>query len=159
LRLSIPLANTGVALETSGSFAVQIIHLDPAPMRERARLSVSRLKNQTSDMREMTMNRFTHADQGRRHRHAGCRLLRVTCQEFIVVALVCAVFLFQLRSALVAIVCLPLGVLIAFIIMYYQGMNANIMSLGGIAIAIGAMVDAVVVNALFQREVRNAVRQ
>jgi len=66
-------------------------------------------------------------------------------EEFIVVALVCAVFLFHLRSALVAIVSLPLGVLAAFIIMSYQGVNANIMSLGGIAIAIGAMVDAAVV--------------
>ena len=60
-------------------------------------------------------------------------------------ALVCAVFLFHLRSALVAIVTLPLGMLAAFIVMHYQGVNANIMSLGGIAIAIGAMVDAAVV--------------
>ncbi len=66
-------------------------------------------------------------------------------EEFIVVALVCALFLFHLRSALVAIVTLPLGVLGAFIVMRYQGVNANIMSLGGIAIAIGAMVDAAVV--------------
>src|ERR1043166_8565368 len=66
-------------------------------------------------------------------------------EEFIVVALVCIVFLFHLRSAFVAIVSLPLGVLIAFIVMYYQGVNANIMSLGGIAIAIGAMGDAAVV--------------
>ena len=66
-------------------------------------------------------------------------------EEFIVVALVCLVFLFHLRSAFVAIVSLPLGVLIAFIIMHHQGVNANIMSLGGIAIAIGAMVDAAVV--------------
>lgn len=66
-------------------------------------------------------------------------------EEFVVVALVCAVFLFHLRSALVAIVTLPLGILIAFIIMYYQGINANILSLGGIAIAVGAMVDAAVV--------------
>jgi Cu(I)/Ag(I) efflux system membrane protein CusA/SilA len=66
-------------------------------------------------------------------------------EEFIVVALVCVVFLFHLRSAFVAIVSLPLGVLMAFIVMYYQGVNANIMSLGGIAIAIGAMVDAAVV--------------
>ena len=66
-------------------------------------------------------------------------------EEFIVVALVCVAFLFHLRSAFVAIVSLPLGVLIAFIVMYYQGVNANIMSLGGIAIAIGAMVDAAVV--------------
>ena len=66
-------------------------------------------------------------------------------EEFAVVALVCFLFLFHLRSALVAIVSLPLGILAAFIVMYYQGVNANIMSLGGIAIAIGAMVDAAVV--------------
>ena len=66
-------------------------------------------------------------------------------EEFIVVAVVCFVFLFHLRSALVAIVSLPLGILAAFIVMHYQGVNANIMSLGGIAIAIGAMVDAAVV--------------
>ncbi|ASU39429.1 CusA/CzcA family heavy metal efflux RND transporter [Herbaspirillum sp. meg3] len=66
-------------------------------------------------------------------------------EEFIVVAVVCGLFLWHLRSALVAIVSLPLGVMIAFIVMRYQGVNANIMSLGGIAIAIGAMVDAAVV--------------
>ena len=66
-------------------------------------------------------------------------------EEFVVVAVVCAVFLFHLRSALVAIVSLPLGVLMAFIVMNQQGVNANIMSLGGIAIAVGAMVDAAVV--------------
>jgi len=66
-------------------------------------------------------------------------------EEFIVVTLVCALFLFHLRSALVAIVSLPLGILAAFAVMNWQGMNANIMSLGGIAIAIGAMVDAAVV--------------
>ncbi|MCO6057851.1 efflux RND transporter permease subunit [Pseudomonas sp. MOB-449] len=66
-------------------------------------------------------------------------------EEFIVVALVCGMFLWHLRSSLVAIISLPIGVLIAFIVMRYQGINANIMSLGGIAIAIGAMVDAAVV--------------
>ncbi|ABF11895.1 efflux RND transporter permease subunit [Cupriavidus metallidurans] len=66
-------------------------------------------------------------------------------EEFVVVALVCLIFLFHLRSALVAIVSLPLGVLAAFLVMRYQGVNANIMSLGGIAIAVGAMVDAAVV--------------
>ncbi|MBI5751584.1 MAG: efflux RND transporter permease subunit [Hydrogenophilales bacterium] len=66
-------------------------------------------------------------------------------EEFIVVALVCGLFLWHLRSALVAIVALPLGVLISFIVMPQQGVNANIMSLGGIAIAIGAMVDAAIV--------------
>ncbi|MEJ2140912.1 MAG: efflux RND transporter permease subunit [Gammaproteobacteria bacterium] len=66
-------------------------------------------------------------------------------QEFIVVALVCLLFLFHIRSAFVAIVTLPLGILTAFIVMHWQGINANIMSLGGIAIAIGAMVDAAIV--------------
>ncbi|HDY98581.1 MAG TPA: efflux RND transporter permease subunit [Pseudomonas sabulinigri] len=66
-------------------------------------------------------------------------------EEFIVVALVCVLFLWHLRSSLVAIVSLPIGILIAFIIMQRQGVNANIMSLGGIAIAIGAMVDAAIV--------------
>ncbi|UXI66316.1 efflux RND transporter permease subunit [Tahibacter amnicola] len=66
-------------------------------------------------------------------------------EEFLVVALACALFLFHVRSAIVAIVALPLGVLAAFGIMRLQGINANIMSLGGIAIAIGAMVDAAVV--------------
>ena len=66
-------------------------------------------------------------------------------EEFIVVALVCAIFLFHLRSALVAVVALPVGVLAAFIVMHWQGVNANIMSLGGIAIAIGAMVDGAIV--------------
>ena len=66
-------------------------------------------------------------------------------EEFVVVALVCLIFLWHLRSSLVAIITLPLGILIAFIVMRHQGINANIMSLGGIAIAIGAMVDAAVV--------------
>ncbi len=66
-------------------------------------------------------------------------------EEFIVVSLICGVFLFHFRSSLVAIVSLPLGILVAFIIMWWQGLNANIMSLSGIAIAIGAMVDGAIV--------------
>ena len=66
-------------------------------------------------------------------------------EEFIVVALVCLLFLWHARSALVAVVTLPMGVLAAFLVMRFQGVNANIMSLGGIAIAVGAMVDAAVV--------------
>ena len=66
-------------------------------------------------------------------------------EEFIVVALVCVVFLFHIRSSLVAIVSLPVGILVAFIVMHAQGLNANIMSLGGIAIAIGAMIDGAIV--------------
>jgi len=66
-------------------------------------------------------------------------------EEFLVVALVCGLFLWHARSALVAILTLPLGVLAAFLVMRVQGVDANIMSLGGIAIAVGAMVDAAVV--------------
>jgi len=66
-------------------------------------------------------------------------------EEFIVVAVVCAIFLFHLRSALVAVVALPVGVLTAFVVMHWQGVSANILSLGGIAVAIGAMTDASVV--------------
>ena len=66
-------------------------------------------------------------------------------EEFIVVALVCAIFLWHVRSALVAVITLPLGLALAFIAMHFPGLNANIMSLGGIAIAVGAMVDAAIV--------------
>ena len=66
-------------------------------------------------------------------------------EEFLVVILICAAFLFHLRSSLVVIVSLPVGILAAFVVMNYQGINANIMSLGGIAIAIGAMVDGAIV--------------
>ena len=66
-------------------------------------------------------------------------------EEFIVVVLVCLAFLFHLRSSLVVIITLPIAILVAFIIMNIQGVNANIMSLGGIAIAIGAMVDGAIV--------------
>lgn len=66
-------------------------------------------------------------------------------EELAVVAIVCIVFLFHLRSSLVAIISLPLGILVSFIVMYFQGINANIMSLGGIAIAIGAMTDGAIV--------------
>ncbi|MCD8523425.1 MAG: CusA/CzcA family heavy metal efflux RND transporter [Saccharospirillaceae bacterium] len=66
-------------------------------------------------------------------------------EEFVVVAIVCALFLFHLRSSLVIVLSLPLGILAAFVLMKWQGINANIMSLGGIAIAIGAMVDGAIV--------------
>lgn len=66
-------------------------------------------------------------------------------EETIVVAIVCLVFLLHIRSAFVAIFTLPVGILMAFIVMNQQGLNANIMSLGGIAIAIGAMIDAAIV--------------
>ncbi len=66
-------------------------------------------------------------------------------EEIIVISLVCILFLFHFRSALVAIIMLPLGVMAALIIMYFQGLNSNIMSLGGIAIAMGAMVDSAII--------------
>ena len=76
---------------------------------------------------------------------AAAHLSRKLIEEFIVVAVVCLLFLWHLRSALVAIITLPVGLLCAFIVMHLQGINANIMSLGGIAIAVGAMVDAAIV--------------
>jgi Cu(I)/Ag(I) efflux system membrane protein CusA/SilA len=72
-------------------------------------------------------------------------LKRTLIEEAIIVALVCIVFLMHVRSALVAILMLPVGVLIAFIAMRSLGLNSNLMSLGGIAIAIGAMIDAAIV--------------
>jgi Cu(I)/Ag(I) efflux system membrane protein CusA/SilA len=66
-------------------------------------------------------------------------------EELLLVALVCMVFLFHVRSSLVAVISLPVGILVAFTVMYWQGLNANIMSLGGIAIAIGAMIDGAIV--------------
>ncbi len=66
-------------------------------------------------------------------------------EEFVVVALVCMAFLFHIRSSLVAVISLPVGILTAFIVMHAQGINANIMSLGGIAIAVGAMIDGAIV--------------
>src|SRR5439155_13171279 len=72
-------------------------------------------------------------------------LRRTLIEESFIVALVCVVFLLHVRSALVAIITLPLGVLIAYLCMHLLGLSSNIMSLGGIAIAIGAMVDAAIV--------------
>ncbi|OEF59234.1 cation transporter, partial [Enterovibrio norvegicus] len=72
-------------------------------------------------------------------------LWKKLAEEFIVVALVCALFLFHIRSSLIIAISLPIGILSAFIVMHWQGINANIMSLGGIAIAIGAMVDGAIV--------------
>ena len=77
--------------------------------------------------------------------HAISNLREKLLEEFLVVALVCGIFLFHFRSSLVAITSLPVGILMAFIVMRWQGLNANIMSLGGIAIAIGAMVDGAIV--------------
>ncbi len=72
-------------------------------------------------------------------------LWRTLGKELVLVGIICALFLFHLRSALVAVIALPVGILLAFVLIYLQGMNANIMSLGGLAIAIGTMIDGAIV--------------
>ncbi len=84
-------------------------------------------------------------DRGNLIERAVANLEEKLIEEIIVVSLICILFLLHARSALVAILSLPIGILISFIIMKWQGINANIMSLGGIAIAIGAMVDGAIV--------------
>ena len=84
-------------------------------------------------------------DRGALIERAVANLKEKLVEEFIVVSIVCVLFLLHARSALVAILSLPVGILIAFLVMRWQGINANIMSLGGIAITIGAMVDAAIV--------------
>ena len=115
---------------------------------ENARAAIAAVKNKLAELKPSlppgveivtTYDRSTLIDR------AIANLTSKLLEEFIVVALVCALFLWHGRSALVAILTLPLGVLAAFIVMRVQGVNADIMSLGGIAIAIGAMVDAAVV--------------
>ncbi len=84
-------------------------------------------------------------DRSKLIRNAINNLWQKLLEEFLVVSLVCVLFLLHIRSAFVAIISLPVGVLAAFTVMYVQGINANIMSLGGIAIAIGAMIDGAIV--------------
>ena len=84
-------------------------------------------------------------DRSRLIDRAVSNLWQKLAEELLLVALVCIVFLFHVRSSLVAMISLPIGILTAFIVMYFQGLNANIMSLGGIAIAIGAMIDGAIV--------------
>ena len=108
---------------------------------ERVKLKLEELKNGLPDGVEIVET----YDRSNLINSAVDNLNMKLIEEFIVVAIVCMVFLFHMRSALVVIISLPIGILVAFMIMYQQGMNANIMSLGGIAIAIGAMVDAAIV--------------
>lgn len=116
---------------------------------EAVKLKLATLKKSLPDGVEIV----TTYDRSQLIKRAVDNLTHKLIEEFIVVALVCALFLWHFRSALVAIVALPIGVLVSFIVMYYQGVNANIMSLGGIAIAIGAMVDGAIVM------IENAHRQ
>ena len=113
-----------------------------------ARETIAAVKDKLADLRKSLppgVEVVTVYDRSQLIDRAVENLTRKLVEEFIVVALVCALFLWHVRSALVAILTLPLGVLAAFVVMRFQGVNANIMSLGGIAIAIGAMVDAAVV--------------
>ncbi|MDO6388202.1 efflux RND transporter permease subunit [Uliginosibacterium sp. 31-12] len=123
----------GVVVLRSGKNALEAIHAVKAKLES--------LKSSLPEGVEIVPT----YDRGDLIERAVDNLSHKLLEEFIVVALVCFIFLFHLRSSLVAIISLPLGVLMAFIVMHYQGVNANIMSLGGIAIAIGAMVDAAVV--------------
>ena len=113
-----------------------------------ARATITAVQNRLDQLKKSLpagIEIVTTYDRSQLIDHAVENLSHKLLEEFLVVALVCAVFLWHWRSALVAIISLPLGVLAAFVVMHYQGVNANMMSLGGIAIAIGAMVDAAVV--------------
>ncbi len=115
---------------------------------ENALATIARVKNKLEQLRQGLppgVEIIETYDRSNLIERAVSNLQEKLIEEFIVVALVCLIFLFHLRSAFVAIVTLPLGILASFIVMQYQGINANIMSLGGIAIAIGAMVDAAIV--------------
>jgi len=115
---------------------------------ENALATIERVKAKIEDLRQGLpegVEIIETYDRSTLIKRAVDNLQQKLIEEFLVVALVCLAFLFHLRSALVAIVTLPLGILASFIVMQQQGINANIMSLGGIAIAIGAMVDAAIV--------------
>ncbi|MGB7816035.1 MAG: efflux RND transporter permease subunit [Methylotenera sp.] len=131
----------GVIVMRAGQNALQVI--------DAVKAKLATLKKSLPEGVEIV----TTYDRSQLIKRAVDNLTNKLIEEFVVVALVCAVFLWHFRSALVAIVALPIGVLVSFIVMYYQGVNANIMSLGGIAIAIGAMVDAAIVM------IENAHRQ
>ena len=113
-----------------------------------ARTTLADVKDKIADLKRSLpagVELVTTYDRSQLIDRAISNLSQKLLEEFIVVAIVCALFLWHGRSALVAILTLPLGVLFALLVMRVQGVNANIMSLGGIAIAIGAMVDAAVV--------------
>jgi copper/silver efflux system protein len=115
---------------------------------ENARATIAAVKDKLEELKRSLppgVEVVTTYDRSQLIDRAISNLTQKLLEEFVVVAVVCALFLWHARSALVAIVTLPLGVLFAFLIMRVQGVNANIMSLGGIAIAVGAMVDAAIV--------------
>jgi len=115
---------------------------------ENARATIAAVKDKLEELKRSLppgVEVVTTYDRSQLIDRAISNLTQKLLEEFVVVAVVCALFLWHARSALVAIVTLPLGVLFAFLLMRVQGVNANIMSLGGIAIAVGAMVDAAIV--------------
>jgi len=115
---------------------------------ENARATIERVKEKLEELNRSLpegVEVVTVYDRSGLIDRAVDNLFEKLVEEFIVVVVICALFLFHFRSSLVIIVSLPIGILAAFIVMYYQGINANIMSLGGIAIAIGAMVDGAIV--------------
>ena len=123
----------GIVVMRSGENAAEVI--------DRVKTRLDELKPSLPDGVEVV----TTYDRSQLIRNAVNNLYEKLGQELLVVVLICALFLFHLRSSLVVVFSLPLGILIAMIVMQIQGINANIMSLGGIAIAIGAMVDGAVV--------------
>ncbi|MEW5792427.1 MAG: efflux RND transporter permease subunit [Pseudomonadota bacterium] len=115
---------------------------------ENAQATIARVKARLAELKPSLppgVEIVTTYDRSALIERAVANLREKLLEESLVVALVTLLFLFHLRSSLVAIVSLPVGILTAFIVMHQQGINANIMSLGGIAIAIGAMVDAAIV--------------
>ncbi len=123
----------GIAMSRYGQNALEVIHNIKQKMAEIAPGLPEGVSIQTVYDRSDLIHRAIE------------NLKHTLIEESVVVALVCVLFLLHVRSALVAILMLPVGVLIAFILMHWLGLNSNIMSLGGIAIAIGAMVDAAIV--------------
>lgn len=113
-----------------------------------ARVAIDNIERKLDQLRKSLpagVEIVTTYDRSQLIDRAVSNLTRKLVEEFVVIALVCALFLWHFRSSMVAVVTLPLAVLVAFIVMRLQGINANIMSLGGIAIAIGAMVDGAIV--------------
>jgi copper/silver efflux system protein len=127
--------------ETVGGIVVMRFGENAQQVINRVKVKLEQLKSGLPDGVEI----ITVYDRSALIERAVDNLTTKLLEEFAVVALVCVIFLFHVRSSLVAIISLPVGILCAFIIMDMQGLNANIMSLGGIAIAIGAMIDGAIV--------------
>ncbi|MGB5132201.1 MAG: efflux RND transporter permease subunit [Steroidobacteraceae bacterium] len=145
LRLG-PEMRRGIAeLDGEGEVAGGIVVMRSG---ENARETIRRVRERLADLRDSLpegveiVETYDRSDLIER---AVDNLKGKLAEELLVVVLVCAVFLFHFRSSLIVVISLPLGILAAFVVMQLQGINANIMSLGGIAIAIGAMVDAGIV--------------